>query len=93
MRAGVGAAVATVLLLAVGCRETEWPSDADQEAFCALVGDGSAESLDLEALQRVGTPDSLPHEARRYLLDLAEGETTQAEGETAFTAYVDDYCR
>lgn len=92
MRAPVVAALAAVVLLTGGCRETQWPSDADRSEFCEIVtGLHFTEGGD-DALARVGTPQDLPFEARRYLLDLDGGTTTDPAGEQAFDDYVADHC-
>lgn len=93
MRVRTAAVAVTVLALSAGCRETEWPSDADQADFCdAVTGTPVAQGeLDVD-LRHLGTPANLPFEARRYLLDLDEGEQTDPVGEQAFEGYVADYC-
>lgn len=93
MRVRVPAAAAVVLVLAAGCRATEWPSDADQAEFCDVVtGLHFTEGGYDDTLERLGTPQDLPFEARRYLLDLAEGNDTDPAGEQALATYVGDHC-
>lgn len=87
------AAVAVVLLAATGCRATHWPSDADQAQFCEVVtGPDFTEGGYDDALERVGTPQNLLFEARRYLLDLADGNETDPAGKKALETYVGDNC-
>ncbi|MCX6401700.1 MAG: hypothetical protein NTX33_17440 [Propionibacteriales bacterium] len=86
------AAAAAFLVAATGCRATEWPSDADQAEFCALVTSDAGPGDQLVELHRLGTPEDLPFEARRYLLDLDEGKIPDEVGEQAFTTYVADHC-
>lgn len=89
----VAAAAVAVVALASGCRETQWPSDADRAEFCAgFTGVQFTESGIDEGLRELGTPEDLPFEARRYLLDLDEGRTTDPAGEKAFDDYVADHC-
>lgn len=93
MRVRALAAAAVVLALAAGCRETQWPSDADRAEFCAgFTGLQFTESGIDEGLRELGTPRDLPFEARRYLLDLDEDEVPDPAGEQAFDEYVADHC-
>lgn len=93
MRVRALAAAAVVLVLTAGCRATEWPSDADRSAFCEVVtGLPFTEDGDVAALERLGTPEDLPFEARRYLLDLDEGEDPDPLGEQALDQYVAEHC-
>lgn len=92
MQARVLAAAAVVLALA-GCRATEWPSDADPAAFCDVVTDlPVTEHGDVGALERLGTPEDLPFEARRYLLALDKGEDPEPADEQALGQYIADHC-
>ncbi|WP_182377378.1 hypothetical protein [Nocardioides sp. WS12] len=87
------AAVAVVLVAATGCRATEWPSDADQAQFCEdMTGTQFRESGIDDLIVHHGTPRDLPFEARRYLLDLADGNETDPVGEQALAKYVTDHC-
>lgn len=86
------AAAAGILVAATGCRATEWPSDADQAEFCAVVTADTGPSDQLEELHALGTPEDLPYEARRYLLDIEEGKVPDEAGEKAFTTYVAGHC-
>ena len=80
-------------MLAAGCRATEWPSDADRSEFCDVVtGLPLTEDGDIAALERLGTPQDLPFEARRYLLDLDEGNRTDPLGAQALDEYVAGHC-
>ncbi|HWJ10556.1 MAG TPA: hypothetical protein VNS46_14355 [Nocardioides sp.] len=45
-----------------------------------------------EPIVRHGTPADLPFEARRYLLDLADGEADDPVGEQALETYVAEHC-
>lgn len=93
MRVRVTAAAAVVLVLAAGCRDTQWPSDADQAAFCdGFTGLQFTEDGIDEGLRQLGTPRDLPFEARRYLLDLDEGKDPDPAGEQAFDQYVSEHC-
>lgn len=93
MRVRVLAAAAVVLTLAAGCRATEWPSDADPQAFCdAFTGRQLTEGGIDEDLRRLGTPENLPFEARRYLLDLDEGKEPDPLDEQVFATYVAEHC-
>ena len=93
MRVRALAAAAVVLVLAAGCRATEWPSDADRSEFCDVVtGPHFTEGGYDDALERLGTPQDLPFEARRYLLDLDEGKDPDPAGEQAFDQYVSEHC-
>lgn len=93
MRVRVAAAAAVVLVLAGGCRETEWPSDADRSEFCDVVtGLPFTEGGFDDTLERLGTPRDLPFEARRYLLDLAEGHDPVPAEKQVFDQYVADHC-
>lgn len=87
------AAVAVVLVAATGCRATQWPSDADPAQFCEdMTGNQFRESGIDELIVQHGTPENLPFEARRYLLDLAEGKDTDPADEKVLDTYVSDYC-
>lgn len=87
------AAAAAVLALAAGCRATQWPSDADQARFCEdVTGTQFTESGVDEPIIERGTPPNLPFEARRYLLDLAEGHDPVPAEKQVFDQYVADYC-
>lgn len=86
------AAAAVLAVTATGCRATQWPSDADQAEFCAVVVADTSPGDQLAELRTLGTPENLPFEARRYLLDLDEGEAPDEVGEKAFTTYVADHC-
>ena len=93
MRAPVVAALTAVVLLTAGCRETAWPSDADRAEFCAVVtGPGFPEGGDVAPLEQLGTPQDLPFEARRHLLDLDEGRQTDPVGVSALEEYVAGHC-
>ncbi len=93
MRVRVAVAAAAVLVLTAGCRETEWPSDADPQVFCEdMTGQQLRESGIDELIVRHGTPENLPFEARRYLLDLEDGEADDPVGEQALEEYVADHC-
>ncbi|NYI43660.1 hypothetical protein BJ993_000740 [Nocardioides aromaticivorans] len=93
MRVRTLAAAAVVLTLAAGCRATEWPSDADPAEFCdGFTGLQFTEDGIDEGLRQLGTPQDLPFEARRYLLDLDEGKDPDPAGEQAFEEYVAAYC-
>ena len=87
------AAAAAVLALATGCRATEWPSDADRSEFCDVVtGLHFTEGGYDDALERLGTPEDLPFEARRYLLHHAGNGESDPVGDKALDAYVADHC-
>jgi hypothetical protein len=87
------AAVAVVLVAATGCRATQWPSDADQAQFCEdMTGMQFRESGIDDLIIEHGTPENLPFEARRYLIDLADGNVTDPVGKQALEKYVADYC-
>jgi hypothetical protein len=87
------AAVAVVLVAATGCRATPWPSDADQAQFCEdMTGMQFRESGIDDLIIEHGTPENLPFEARRYLIDLADGNVTDPVGKQALEKYVADYC-
>lgn len=89
----VAVAAAAVVALASGCRETQWPSDADRAEFCdGFTGPQFTESGIDDGLRQLGTPEDLPFEARRYLLDLDEGRDPDRADEQAFDAYVADRC-
>ncbi|MEV5002745.1 hypothetical protein [Nocardioides sp. LML1-1-1.1] len=90
-RAGAAAAVAAVLALTAGCAATEWPSDADQSAFCEKVGQHYLHGPD-EELRRLGTPENLPFEARRYLLHRDEGKEPVPGDQEILQDYVADRC-
>lgn len=92
-RAGVAAALAAALVLGSACRPTEWPSDADKAAFCdAVTGLHFTEGGYDSTLERIGTPEGLPFEARRYLIHL-DGNRDQVPGdEQVLQAYVADHC-
>ncbi|KRA31360.1 MULTISPECIES: hypothetical protein [unclassified Nocardioides] len=87
------AAVAVVLVAATGCRATQWPSDADPAQFCEdMTGTQFWESGIDQLIIEHGTPEDLPFEARRYLIDLDEGRQTDPVGEQALEKYVADHC-
>lgn len=87
------AAVAVVLVAATGCRATQWPSDADQAQFCEdMTGMQFRESGIDDLIIEHGTPENLPFEARRYLIDLADGNETDPAGKKALETYVGDNC-
>ncbi|MFC5727744.1 MULTISPECIES: hypothetical protein [Nocardioides] len=92
-RLRVVAAAAAALLATSACSPTVWPSAADQDEFCDVVTDTGLSREQLDELRSLGTPANLPFEARRYLLDLDEGEETDAADEATFREYVDGYCR
>lgn len=92
-RLRVVVAAAAALLATNACGPAVWPSDADQAEFCDVVNDAAPGREQLDELRSLGTPADLPYEARRYLLDLDEGEETDAADEAAFREYVDGYCR
>ncbi|QSR27635.1 hypothetical protein CFH99_18585 [Nocardioides aromaticivorans] len=93
MRVRSLAAAAVVLALAAGCRATEWPSDADPAEFCdAVTGPVFTEGGYDKALERIGTPEDLPFEARRYLLHHAGNGESDPVGEQALDKYVAMYC-
>lgn len=93
MRVRVALVAAAVLTLTAGCRETEWPSDAEPEVFCEdMLGTQFRESGIDELIVHHGTPANLPFEARRYLLDLEDGEADDPVGKQALDTYVVDYC-
>lgn len=93
MRLGVAVALAAVLVLTAGCRETRWPSDADPAVFCEdMLGTQFRESGIDDLIVQHGTPADLPFEARRYLLDLEDGEAEDPAGQQALDEYVADHC-
>lgn len=93
MRVRVVAASVAVLALTAGCRETQWPSAADPQAFCEQYAERAipGRSVD-DTMVRLGTPANLPYEARRYVLDLEDGEADDPVGEQALETYLSDYC-
>lgn len=92
-RVRVTAAAAVVLVLAGGCRDTQWPSRADRAEFCDVVtGPGFDEDRFDDRLVHLGTPQDLPYEARRYLLDLADGHDPVPAEQQVFETYVADHC-
>jgi hypothetical protein len=90
-RPGLAAALAAAVALGAGCAPTEWPSDADQSAFCAKVSRHYLHGPD-EELRRLGTPENLPFQARRYLLHRDEGEQPVDGDQEVLQAYVADHC-
>ncbi|WP_157538700.1 hypothetical protein [Nocardioides sp. Root79] len=87
------AAAAAVLVLAAGCRDTQWPSNADQEAFCDTVASAQLTEGGVDQdLRQLGTPANLPFEARRYLLDLADGHDPVPAEKQVFDTYLADHC-
>ena len=93
MRVRVTAAAAAVLVLAAGCRDTQWPSNADRAEFCAEMTSAQfRESGVDELIIEHGTPENLPFEARRYLLDLADGHDPVPAEEQVFDTYVEEFC-
>ena len=92
MRAALVAAAVAVLVGVTGCRDTVWPSDAHPQEFCEAVTGRAFTEGEYDDLRSLGTPEDFPHEARRYLLDLADADDTDPADEAAFASYVDSHC-